>query len=248
MLNKDLAICIKTIDYSETSQIVTLFTKGMGKINAIAKGSKRSKSAFGGPLEIFSYGEIAATDSTEKNLSTLTEFVQRPAFKVPIADLFGYNCAMFAAELLGKLTKEHDPHPQLFESCVQFLKDVSENGSRKNILALFILFQITLLKEIGLQPTFSRCLNCEKDFDIGWGSFFFSSRNGGFICRDCEPAFADKVKLSVQSARTLNDLKMIVQADEQTLEEIERTLVHYFTEVLHKKPKMAGYILGAQDR
>lgn len=37
MLIKDYAICIRVIDYSETSQIVTFFTKTAGKISAIAK-------------------------------------------------------------------------------------------------------------------------------------------------------------------------------------------------------------------
>ncbi len=56
MLTKDFAICIRAADFSETSQIVTLFTRATGKIKAIAKGSKRPKSKFDGPIEIFSYG------------------------------------------------------------------------------------------------------------------------------------------------------------------------------------------------
>ena len=53
MLTKDTAICIRTVDYSETSQIVTFFTRAKGKLTAIAKGSKRPKSAFDGTVEIF---------------------------------------------------------------------------------------------------------------------------------------------------------------------------------------------------
>ncbi|MFQ6036643.1 MAG: DNA repair protein RecO, partial [Sedimentisphaerales bacterium] len=56
MLIKDTAICIRAVDYSETSQIVTFFTRATGKIRAIAKGSKRPKSAFDGPIEILSFG------------------------------------------------------------------------------------------------------------------------------------------------------------------------------------------------
>ena len=61
MMTKDLGICISAIDYSETSQIVTFFTRETGKISAIAKGSKRPKSAFGGPIEILAYGNIVFT-------------------------------------------------------------------------------------------------------------------------------------------------------------------------------------------
>ncbi|MHC4155757.1 MAG: DNA repair protein RecO, partial [Planctomycetota bacterium] len=56
MLTKDEAICIRAVDYSETSQIVTFFTRANGKVGAIAKGSKRPKSAFDGAIEVFSHG------------------------------------------------------------------------------------------------------------------------------------------------------------------------------------------------
>ena len=74
VLKKDTAICIRTTDYSETSQILTFFAKDSGKISAIAKGSKRPRSSFAGPFEIFSYGKIVFADSNKEKLSTLTEF------------------------------------------------------------------------------------------------------------------------------------------------------------------------------
>ena len=77
MLTKDAAICIRAVDYSETSQIVTFFTRAAGKINAIAKGSKRPRSAFDGPIEMFSHGKIVFADSTRERLATLTEFEQK---------------------------------------------------------------------------------------------------------------------------------------------------------------------------
>src|SRR4030042_3053482 len=101
MLTKDIAICIRATDYSETSQIVTLFTRINGKINAIAKGSKRPKSAFDGPIEVFSYGKIVFSDSSREKLATLTEFQQTPAFSCTADNLFALNCC-----LLGR-SEEH---------------------------------------------------------------------------------------------------------------------------------------------
>jgi len=100
MLTKDMAICIRAVDYSETSQIVTLFTRDTGKIGAIAKGSKRPKSTFDGPIEILSHGQILFADSYKDKLATLTEFEQEPTLLNLRKNLFAMYCCYFAAELV----------------------------------------------------------------------------------------------------------------------------------------------------
>ena len=297
MLTKDEAICIRAIDFSETSQIVTFFTKATGKVSAIAKGSKRPKSAFDGPIEIFSYGKIVFSDSTREKLATLTEFEQHPSFTHLSNSLFALNCCFFAAELPSNLTDDYDPHPELFDSFLQFLQDTNEirttsdarkrgttdehqaasiehnrhskrsaaesrnpfltdpsaalgvtvrtGNERRDTLALLILFQLTLLKQIGLQPVLSHCVNSKTKYERRATSdeFYFSSSANGLICKDCEASFPNKIRLPKNAANALSNLKMIVDANEKTLNEIEKILIYHFTELLGRPPKMAKYIL-----
>lgn len=244
MLTKDHAICIRAVDYSETSQIVTFFTKSSGKISAIAKGSKRPKSAFEGPIELFSHGRIVFSDSTKQKLATLTEFQQQSGFNALAADLFALNCASFATELVDKLTNEYDPHPKLFDSFLQFLKSTrATSGERRDTISLLILFQLTLLKEIGLQPILNACANCKNPVLAGRSDTYFSSSANGLICRDCEPSFADKIRLTKDAADCLTNLKTLAKTRQKTLNEIERILIYHFTEILGRPPKMAKYIL-----
>jgi DNA repair protein RecO (recombination protein O) len=245
MLTKDTAICIRTTDYSETSQIVTLFTRTNGKISAIAKGSKRPKSAFDGPLEIFSYGEIVFSDPSREKLATLTEFQQTPAFSCSADNLFALNCCLFGAELINSLTNEYDPHPQLFDGFLRFLQDANE---KRDSLSLLILFQLTLLREIGLMPILNACANCKTSYCHSRASgnlsqAYFSSSANGLICRDCEASFPDKIKLTKNAADCLANAKLITETKEKTLNEIEKILIHHFTEILHRPPRMAKYIL-----
>jgi len=243
MLTKDQAICIGTIDYSETSQIVTFFTKETGKITAIAKGSKRAKSAFDGPIEVFSYGEIVFSDSDKEKLATLTEFEQQPGLTSLGSNLFTLNCCLFGAETLNNLTNEYDSHPQLFDTFLQFLQNAQRTKGKSHILSLLILFQLALLKEVGLQPVLNACANCKSNFSANWPQSHFSSSANGLICRDCEGSFPDKITLTKTGANCLNDLKLLAESKERTLNEIEKVLIHHFTELLHKRPKMAKYIL-----
>jgi DNA repair protein RecO (recombination protein O) len=248
MLTKDHAICIRAVDYSETSQIITFFTQATGKISAIAKGSKRPKSAFEGPIEIFSYGRIVFSDSNKEKLATLTEFESVPgeqSFAGLSSDLFTLNCCFFAAELLNKLTHEYDPHPELFEAFLQFLQNANEYESRLHILVLLILFQLTLLKEVGLQPVLDCCVNCKSQNTIRntRNETYFSSSANGIICWDCEASFPDRIRLSQQAANRLSNLKQIAEAKEKTLNEIEKVLITHFTNLIGHKPKMAKHIL-----
>jgi DNA repair protein RecO (recombination protein O) len=249
MLTKDSAICIRAVDYSETSQIVTFFAKATGKFTAIAKGSKRPKSAFDGPIEIFALGRIVFSDSNREKLATLTEFEQKQALTGLSGNLFALNCALFAIELLNSLTDDYDPHPQLFDSLMQFLQNINDlrgprAGGRATILPL-ILFQLVLLKEVGLMPILNYCVNCKTAFSSKWPGVYFSSAANGIVCRDCEANFPDKIGVSTAAAKCLADLKLLAEANEKTLNQIEKILISHFTYTLGRQPKLAKHILNS---
>lgn len=243
MLKKDIAVCLRKADYSETSQVVTLFTRSHGKISAMAKGAKRAKSSFDGPIEIFSYGDIVFAQSSSQKLSTLTEFHQKPVFIGLRNRLYNLNCALFSVELVEKFTHEYDPHTELFDSTINFLTDVQMLKTDLEALSLLVIFQLTLLNDFGTKPVLNACANCKAVFNESWRAVFFSSEGNGLVCQDCETAYADKIRLSPNTARCLSDLRRISQADEKNVNEIEKILVYHFTELLHKPPRMAKHFV-----
>ena len=243
MLKKDKALCIRAIDYSETSQIVTFFTRDAGKISAIAKGTKRRKSSFGSPIEILSFGDIVFSQKTKDTLATLTEFDQLPLFSSLRKDLFVLNSALLAMELINTFLHEADKHPQLFDSLAEFLTNIQNRQSKPTALSLLILFQLTLLSQTGILPVFQFCLNCKTPINDNCQQYYFSSSANGLICRDCQMSFSDRIVLALDTAKCLSDFKHIKQAELQTLEKIERLLIYHFTEISGKRPKMARSIL-----
>ncbi len=242
MLKKDKGICLRTVDYSETSQVVTLFTREAGKLSAIAKGSKRPKSQFDGPIECFSFGDIVYAPGRSTALATLTEFNQKRAFLNLRKNLTALNSAYFGAELLEAFTLDLDPHTVLFDAFLQFLTDLQAADNR-DALGLLILFQLTLLAEVGTRPILAECANCHNRFSEKWREIHFASSANGLICPDCEQAFIDKVCLTKSAAAALADIKRISTADEDTLSEIEKNLIYHFTELMHRPPKMAKSFL-----
>jgi DNA repair protein RecO (recombination protein O) len=248
MLTKDQAICLRVVDYSETSQVVTLFGRLAGKIRAIAKGSKRAKSAFEGPIEPLSFGAIVFSGSHKDTLATLTEFQPQPVRGELRRNLAALQSALLAAELLDLLTEDYDPHEALFDHFLQFLQDIEEGRAgpdRRDIMIRLILFQFVLLHEVGLQPVLSSCANCKRPFGRDWREIYFSAAANGLICRDCEMSFPDKVRLSPKAAHALVDIKQLAPADQTTLDEVEQLLIHHFTHILGRPPKMAKHVFSA---
>jgi DNA repair protein RecO len=198
---------------------------------------------------VLSHGNIVFVDSAGEKLATLTEFQQQPTLINLHNNLFVMYACLFAAELLNSLTHEHDPHPELFDSFLEFLHNANDQHSagneRRDILALLILFQLALLNEIGLQPILSHCANCKTQYVTHetQSETYFSSSANGLICRDCEASFPDKIILTKDALVCLTSLKQILNSAEKTLNEIEKVLVQHLTALLGRPPKMAGYIL-----
>ena len=251
MLTNDCAICIRAIDYSETSQVVTFFARQTGKITAIAKGAKRKRSSFGGPVEIFSYGNIVFSDSSRDKLATLVEFEPLAGgidSSVLAADIFVLNCCLFAGELVNILTKDYDPHPGLFDGFLVFFQEASrhkvQQDGRGGMLARLVSFQLNLLREIGLYPVLEYCVNCRSPFNARWPEVYFSNTARGLICKDCQGAFPDKTRLTLEGAKCLSDAKLLVSAQERTVGQVEEILIGYITDTVGRPTKMAKYILN----
>lgn len=254
MLINDQAICIRTTDFSETSQIVTFFTEAHGKIGAIAKGSKRTKSSFGGTLELYSYGPVLYQEASRGGLNTLREYEPRHDVVAALSrHMYGYYCSLLAGELLNKLTQEHDPHPNLYACFLDFLRQVSgaeaqQSGQAVRItqvqaLGLLILFQCTLLAETGLKLRIEACGNCHNPPSEGEEEAYFSSQISSLICRDCEASFPDRLPLPPAVLACLRSPSQVVQAPEKTVIAVARLLLHHFTNLLHQRPKTAKYVL-----
>jgi DNA repair protein RecO len=151
------------------------------------------------------------------------------------------------------MTHDHDPHTELFDSFLEFLHNANQqhqtSNEQRDILALLILFQLTLLNEIGLQPILNHCINCKTQYENRASSIehpvYFSSSANGLICRDCEPSFPDKIRLTREASACLASLKQIPESSEKTLKEVEKVLINHLTELLGRTPKMAKHILGS---
>jgi DNA repair protein RecO (recombination protein O) len=179
---KDQGVCLRRQDYSETSQIVTMFTVGHGKVRALAKGSRRSHGAFGGGLDLFSLGTLIFTPGRgESGLATLTGFDLQENFSGLRQRLVNLHCAEYAAGLMADFTEEMDPHENLYGAYFSSLGEWSMTETPEKTL---VRFELRLFSEIGLAPVWDRCTVCQRDLSTS-PRLGFCARHGGIVCGQC---------------------------------------------------------------
>src|SRR6266571_3422855 len=112
---KASAFVLEVVEFSETSSVVTLFTREFGKIHGLAKGARRPKGPFEGALDLLALCRIVFLRKSSDALDLLTEAKLERRFRPTGGDLSSLYAAYYVAELLGELTDDYDPHPELFD-------------------------------------------------------------------------------------------------------------------------------------
>src|SRR5205809_3470862 len=157
-LVSDPSLCLRKTEYSETSQILTLFSRAHGLLRVIAKGAHRKTKAgaskFGGGIDLLDTGNAVFTHAPERELATLTEWQLLDGHLELRKNLRSVYAGLFCAELLTMLFEEHDPHPELFDRLEQTLIDLATPKVEEALLA----FQLDLLREAGYLPEMEACV------------------------------------------------------------------------------------------
>ncbi len=150
---KDHAICIRHIDWSESSQVVVLLTAEHGKLRGLAKGSKRlspsSVQRFSGGIELLTLGQVVAVTKPSAELATLTEWDLQEDYHYLRGDYRAQCYAMYAADLCNAMLADEDVHPGAFAALTELLEALRD---KDRLGAALLWFQWALLLDCGYRP------------------------------------------------------------------------------------------------
>lgn len=176
------ALVLRVIDFSETSAIVTLFTREFGKVRALAKGARRPKGPFESALDVLALCRIVFLRKASDALDLLTEARLQRRFRPAGRDLASLYAGYYIAELLGELTDDYDPHPELFDAAESTL---SELAAGRTIAPLVLRFELTALRLLGHLPELDLCVECGVGVEPSGGRVAFGQLAGGVLCGRC---------------------------------------------------------------
>ena len=251
-LTRDRCICLRKVEYSETSQILTLFGREHGLMRLIAKGAHRRTKAgaskFDGGLDLLDLGDAVFSLRLEKDLATLTEWSLRDGHLELRSDLRALYLGQYAVELVSLLVEEHDPHPALFDRLDQTLKELG-TARREEI---FLAFQLDLFRETGYLPDLTACSNCHTPFSDRVPCSFSPSR-GGIICRDCEGVAPDRIPLDprlvsvvalvLRLPRQNGSLQRLPRLTRHQTDPLNRIFAEHMQHTLSRRLRLPKYIL-----
>jgi DNA repair protein RecO (recombination protein O) len=190
------------VEVFETSLVVTLFTRELGKVAALAKGGRRLKSPFQCGLDLLGVSDIVFVPKASESLDLLTEAASLERFACLRRDLAALYAGYYIAELLTELTDYHDPHPRLFDAARITLRHLGDPVLRSRRV---LRFELACLRELGVMPGLDQCAQCGAPVDT-LGDVAFGLATGGVLCPSCRPG---EPHVTTLSSETLEAIRVL---------------------------------------
>lgn len=231
----DEAVCIRHWDYSETSQTVGLYSRGAGLMRAIAKGARRPRGAFGGGIDLLTRGEFGAITSSGSELASMVDWTLVETFPHLRVSIESNRVAYYAADMIGRMSVLHDPHPDLYDALVQLLRDAASGAPA------ILRFQWVLLSESGWQPRLD-AHGAPAD-----GVVAFDPRSGGTV--PGSPDGSWKVRVStIDAIRAFIEGQQLPAGATAPMDRANRLLAAYLRDMLGTEPDTMRLLFGALAR
>ncbi len=245
-------ICLRRLDYSNTSQIATFLIPDAGRLPFICKGIRRApKKGISRGLELGARYRLVYFKRRNSSLYTLTEHPMVESFRGARLALERVLCVYYAIELMRNFTAEQDPCPGLYDLLTHSLKRFATG----NNLGLSVLFlELGVLQDYGALPSFLLCAECGQQLRSR-GRLTFSAHYGGPLCRPCTQEVDQRRRSSLPvRGRRLSQLAELCDHPISCLEEVDippkeivamsRLLRFHIRYLMGKELKMWKYLHG----
>ncbi len=236
------AVILRRQPFGEADRLLTLYTPGMGKIRALAKGVRKPTSRKAGHVELFTHSTLLIAKGKSLDLITQADTVN--AFLPLRVDLERASHAYYLAELVDRFTEEGDENRRLFDLLLSALFWL---GEAEDIGLVLRYFDLRLLDYVGYRPELFRCVLCAQP--LKQGAALFAPAEGGVLCPSCGQGERNCQEVSLQALATLRYLqnndyglcrRLII--DRRSHLELEGLLRSYISHLLERGLHSVGFM------
>jgi DNA repair protein RecO (recombination protein O) len=190
---KTEAVVLRSFRLGEADRVLHLYTLARGRVGAVAKGIRKTKSRFGARLEPLSHVELMLHEGSGE-LQTVTGVDLLRSHHGVREQRYALGVGLVGAEAMLRLFTEQEANARAFQALTRFLDLLDElpagNGGRPALDPLALSFQLKLLWLSGYLPHLTSCANCGAA-DVALVGY--SPAAGGAVCAGCR---ADALALS----------------------------------------------------
>jgi DNA repair protein RecO (recombination protein O) len=178
------AVVLRSFRLGEADRVLHLYTQERGRVGAVAKGVRKTKSRFGARLEPLSHAELVLHRGSGE-LETVTGVQLVRSHDAARGDYYRLSVGLIGAEAMLRLFSEQEANERAFTALTRFLDLLDEAphaADRPALDPLGLSFQLKLLWVSGYLPHLTSCAECGEE---GVALVGFSPRAGGAVCAGC---------------------------------------------------------------
>lgn len=174
-LYRDEGIVLRTHKLGEADRIISVLTRNHGKVRAVAKGVRKTKSRFGARLEPPTHLQLQLYEGRgELHIIDQAETIDH--FRAIREDLDRLTRAVSMLEAADQLGLEGEPNPALYQMLVGALRALAGHSGPLVLPAFFL----KVLSLEGFRPVVDRCVECGAERDL----VAFDLESGGTLCTE----------------------------------------------------------------
>ena len=214
------AVVLRSIRFGEADRVLHLYTLDRGRVGAVAKGVRKTKSRFGARLEPLSHTELMLHQGSGE-LQTITGVQLIRSHQAARDVYYRLSVGLIGAEAMLRLFPEQEANERAFTALTRFLDLLDETphaAERPALDPLALSFQLKLLWVSGYLPHLKTCAECGADDATLVG---YSPRAGGAVCGACAGK-TEAIGLSPDGIRGIESLLASPLADAVGLALTER--------------------------
>jgi DNA repair protein RecO (recombination protein O) len=181
---KTEAVVLRSFRFGEADRVLHLYTLDRGRVGALAKGVRKTKSRFGARLEPLSHVELMLHQGSGE-LQTVTGVELVRSHHAAREQQYRLGVGLVGAEAMLRLFTEQESNPRAFQALTRFLDlldEVPPATTRPSLDPLALSFQLKLLWLSGYLPHLTGCAECGSETQPLVG---YSPKAGGAVCRGC---------------------------------------------------------------
>lgn len=176
------AVLIRSYPLSESSVIGVFYTRDFGKVRAVARGIRSTKSKFRGQLDLLNRGHLIYTEKANRELQIVRDFDLIDNFEQIKTDFDRFSYACYFAELIDAIESDGGENPEIFSLLMKTFCYFRMVGD----LQLFArMFELHLLEITGYSPQFARCSDCGNVLTSQDSVLYYQDQTSEMVCAAC---------------------------------------------------------------